>query len=51
MINPALAELLPYRPELVAAEPGRHLVAESSVMAAGVIGRERRGDENCCSST
>jgi ornithine decarboxylase len=46
MINPALAELLPYRPDLVAAEPGRHLVAESSVMAAGVIGRERRGDEN-----
>jgi ornithine decarboxylase len=46
MINPALAELLPYRPGLIAAEPGRHLVAESSVMAAGIIGRERRGDEN-----
>jgi ornithine decarboxylase len=45
-IVPALDELLPYRPELVAAEPGRHLVAESSVMAAGVIGREQRGDEN-----
>jgi ornithine decarboxylase len=44
-INPALDEL-PYRPELIAAEPGRHLVAESAVMAAGVIGRERRGDEN-----
>jgi ornithine decarboxylase len=46
LINPALAELLPYRPELVAAEPGRHLVAEAAVMAVGVIGRERRGDEN-----
>jgi ornithine decarboxylase len=46
VINPALDELLPYRPELIAAEPGRHLVAESAVMAAGVIGRERRGDEN-----
>jgi ornithine decarboxylase len=46
MINPALTELLPYRPELVAAEPGRHLVAESAVMAVGIIGRERRGDEN-----
>jgi ornithine decarboxylase len=46
VINAALAELLPYRPELIAAEPGRHLVAESSVMAAGVIGRERRGTEN-----
>jgi ornithine decarboxylase len=44
-INPALDDL-PYRPELIAAEPGRHLVAESAVMAAGVIGRERRGDEN-----
>ena len=46
VINPALAELLPYVPDLVAAEPGRHLVAESAVMAAGVIGRERRGGEN-----
>jgi len=45
-IGPALDELLPYRPELIAAEPGRHLVAESGVMAAGVIGRERRDDEN-----
>lgn len=45
-ITPALAELLPYVPELVAAEPGRYLVAESAVMAVGVIGRERRGDEN-----
>jgi ornithine decarboxylase len=41
----ALAEL-PYVPELIAAEPGRHLVAEAAVMGAGVIGRERRGDED-----
>ncbi len=45
-VMPALADLLPYRPELLAAEPGRHLVAESAVMAVGVIGREQRGDEN-----
>jgi ornithine decarboxylase len=37
---------LPYRPALVAAEPGRHLVAEAGVMAATIIGREMRGDEN-----
>ena len=45
-VLPALADLLPYRPELLAAEPGRHLVAESAVLATGIIGRERRGDEN-----
>ncbi|HET6531509.1 MAG TPA: type III PLP-dependent enzyme [Actinoplanes sp.] len=45
-VMPALADLLPYRPGLLAAEPGRHLVAESAVMAAGVIGREQRGGEN-----
>jgi ornithine decarboxylase len=39
-------DLLPYRPGLIAAEPGRHFVAESSVLAATVIGREARGDEN-----
>ncbi|WP_433367516.1 type III PLP-dependent enzyme [Actinoplanes sp. CA-142083] len=39
-------EVLPYRPALIAAEPGRHLVAESSVMAATIIGREMRGDEH-----
>jgi len=36
---------LPYRPTLIAAEPGRSLVAESGVMAATVIGVENRGDE------
>ena len=36
--------LLPYRPALLAAEPGRHVVAEAAVMVYTVIGRERRGD-------
>jgi ornithine decarboxylase len=31
---------------LIAAEPGRYLVAEAGVMAAAVIGRETRGDEH-----
>jgi ornithine decarboxylase len=39
-------EELPYRPALIAAEPGRHLVAEAGVMAATVIGREMRGAEH-----
>jgi len=46
VIRPALDELLPYRPDLVGAEPGRYLVAEAGVMVAMVIGRERRGTEN-----
>ena len=46
MVLPALAELLPYRPALLVAEPGRHLVAEAAVMAVAVIGREVRGGEN-----
>jgi ornithine decarboxylase len=33
-------------PRHVAVEPGRYLVAESSVMVAGVIGRESRAGEN-----
>jgi ornithine decarboxylase len=45
-INAALAELLPYRPRLLAAEPGRHLVAESAVMVTTVLGREVRAGEN-----
>lgn len=44
-ITSSLAEHLPYRPELVAAEPGRHLVAETAVMAATVLGREERAGE------
>ncbi len=42
----AALDALPYRPALVAAEPGRHLVAESGVLAATVIGREVRGTED-----
>lgn len=34
---------LPYRPPLLAAEPGRFMVAESSVLVATVIGVARRG--------
>jgi ornithine decarboxylase len=45
-IYPALDELLPYRPAMVAAEPGRHLVAESAVLVASVLGREVRAGEN-----
>jgi ornithine decarboxylase len=45
-IGPALEELLPYRPALLAAEPGRHLVAESAVMVSSVLGREVRAGEN-----
>jgi ornithine decarboxylase len=45
-IYPALDELLPYRPAVLAAEPGRHLVAESGVLVASVLGREVRAGEN-----
>lgn len=34
--------MLPYRPALLAAEPGRYLTAEAAVMVSTVIGRERR---------
>jgi ornithine decarboxylase len=46
VISAALTDLLPYRPEIVAAEPGRHLVAETAVMATTVLGREIRAGEN-----
>ncbi|WP_238017705.1 type III PLP-dependent enzyme [Dactylosporangium sp. AC04546] len=45
-VTAALEELLPYRPALLAAEPGRHLVAESAVMVTSVLGREVRAGEN-----
>jgi ornithine decarboxylase len=45
VVNRALDELLPYRPKLLAAEPGRHLVAETAVMVATVLGREERAGE------
>jgi ornithine decarboxylase len=41
-VGTALARL-PYRPALLAAEPGRFLVAESSVLVATVIGVATRG--------
>jgi ornithine decarboxylase len=45
-IESALHELLPYRPGLLAVEPGRFLVAESAVLVGGVLGREVRAGEN-----
>jgi ornithine decarboxylase len=44
-IMSALDDVLPYRPETVVAEPGRYLVAESSVMVSSVLGREERAGE------
>ena len=38
--------LLPYRPQLLAAEPGRFLVAEAGTLATKIIGREERRGEN-----
>ena len=45
-IESALDELLPYRPGLLAVEPGRYLVAECAVLVSGVLGREVRAGEN-----
>jgi ornithine decarboxylase len=44
-ITDSVERHLPYRPELIGAEPGRHLVAEAGVMAATVLGREERAGE------
>jgi ornithine decarboxylase len=44
-ITGALEQYLPYRPTLIAAEPGRHLTAETAVLAASVLGREERNGE------
>jgi ornithine decarboxylase len=44
VIGEALGRL-PYQPRLLAAEPGRYLVAESGVLAATAIGVDQRGDE------
>ena len=46
VVTRALDEMLPYRPALIAAEPGRHLVAETAVMVAEVLGREVRAGED-----
>ena len=47
MAKPCVASVsrLPYRPPHLAAEPGRFLVAESSVLVATVIGTARRAGE------
>ena len=46
VVTRSIHELLPYRPALVAAEPGRHLIAETAVMVAEVLGREVRAGED-----
>jgi ornithine decarboxylase len=46
VVTSAVTSLLPYAPKLLVAEPGRHLVAEASVLAATVIGRETRDGEH-----
>jgi ornithine decarboxylase len=46
VVTSAVASMLPYRPALLVAEPGRYLVAEASVLAATVIGRAVRDDEH-----
>lgn len=45
LVRPSL-DRLPYRPPVIAAEPGRYLVAESGVLVAGVVGRSVRADGN-----
>jgi ornithine decarboxylase len=45
VVQQALAHLLPYQPELVVAEPGRHMVAETAVMVTTVLGRANRAGE------
>ena len=44
-IKQSLSELMPYRPELLAVEPGRYLVGEAAVMVTSVLGRELRAGE------
>jgi ornithine decarboxylase len=41
----AVADVLPYRPEILVAEPGRYLAAESAVLVSTVLGREERAGE------
>lgn len=45
-IRVGLDEVLPYVPRTLGAEPGRFVVAESSVMVTTVLGREVRAGEN-----
>jgi ornithine decarboxylase len=44
-IRGALDTLLPYRPDHLVLEPGRHLVAEAAVLVTTVICREQRAGE------
>lgn len=44
-IRGALDTLLPYRPDHLILEPGRHLVAEAAVLVTTVICREQRAGE------
>ena len=46
VIMTALDDHLPYRPVSLAAEPGRYVVAESSVIVSSVLGREVRAGES-----
>jgi ornithine decarboxylase len=45
-ISHALGAHLPYRPPVLAAEPGRYLVAEAGVLVTSILGREVRSGEN-----
>lgn len=45
VVNRAIHELLPYVPALIAAEPGRHMIAETAVLVSTVLGREVRAGE------
>lgn len=45
VVNRAFSQYLPYLPALVAAEPGRHMVAETAVLVSTILGREVRAGE------
>ncbi len=45
-LRKAVDELLPYRPDSLVCEPGRFLVAESSVLVTTVLDRSRRDGTN-----
>jgi ornithine decarboxylase len=46
VITDAFARFLPYVPALLAAEPGRHIVAETAVLVSTILGREVRAGEH-----
>jgi ornithine decarboxylase len=45
VIRSAVRDLVPYPLDVLAIEPGRHLVAESAVLVASVLAREKRAGE------